>query len=84
MTSKSTNLIASAQLKSGAGSIKGFFVNSTTSGTIKIWDSLTASGKVIINTATLPVGYYDLFDASFDIGCYITIGATLDVTIFWE
>ena len=78
------NLTASAQLKSQQGRIMGFYVNSTSAGTIKLWDSLTASGAVICNTITPAVGFHNLAEAAFSVGLYATIGGTLDVTFFYK
>lgn len=73
-------------VKGGQGILHGMFVNSTSSGTIKIEDSLAhGSGKVINNTFTPPaVGYYNLGDAAFTVGLSVTIGGTLDVTLYWQ
>lgn len=78
------NLTASAQLRAGQGILVGMYVNSTTGGTIKLWDSLTATGKVINETITPAVGYHKLGNASFAIGCFATIGGTLNVTLYWK
>lgn len=84
MNNNYKNLTASAQLKAGYGEIVGFYVNSTTAGTIKIWDSLTATGTVINNTITPAVGYHNLGGVAFNTGCYITIGGTIDVTFHYK
>lgn len=85
---KYTNLTASALIKTGFGSIKGMYVNSTSAGTIKFWDNTSAATTVINNTITPAVGYHALGPApegaSFANGLYVTIGGTLDVTIYWE
>lgn len=78
------NLTASAQIKPGVGVLVGMYVNSTTAGTIKFWDSLTATGTVINNTITPAIGYHPLGGANFTIGLFATIGGTLDVTLYYQ
>lgn len=79
-----TNLTASALVKTGTGVLAGMYVNSTTVGTIKFWNSTTATGAVINNTITPTVGYHDLGSVAFTNGLYATIGGTLDVTLHWH
>lgn len=81
---KYRNLTASALVKTGAGRLKGMYVNSTTSGTIKLWDNTAGSGTVINNTITPDIGYHNLGDVAFTTGLYATIGGTLDVTLHFE
>jgi len=83
-SSKYTNLSASALVKSGEGVLVGMYVNSTTSGTIKLYDNTSAAGTVINNTITPAIGYHDLGRANFSTGLYAEIGATLDVTLYYE
>lgn len=73
------------QIKKGEGILKGIFVNSTSSGTIKIYDAVTQTGTVINNTITFSaIGYYPLGDAGFYNGLSVTIGGTLDCTLYWQ
>lgn len=78
------NLTASALVLTGAGRLRGMYVNSTSAGTIKLWDNTAASGTIINNTITPAVGYHDLGNASVGTGIYATIGGTLDVTLYYE
>ncbi len=80
------NLSASTNsVKGGQGVLKGIFVNQTTSGTIKIYDALTQTGTVLNNTITFAsVGYYPLGDAAFTVGLSVTVGGTLDCTLYWQ
>ena len=85
--SKYTNLSASAQIKSGGGTLYGVIVNSHTTGTLKLWDSLTASGTVIMNTYTFATGSQVIMllqGVSFYTGLYATIGGTADITMLWK
>lgn len=84
---KYTNLTASALVKTGAGVVSGFIINSHTSGTLKLWDNTSAASTVIINTYTFPSGSgVVLFpdDISFNTGLYATIGGTADITLVWK
>lgn len=76
-------LTASAALKLKAGKLKGFYVSSTTSGTITLYDNIAASGQQISGVITPAVGWHD-FPARFSHGCYAEIGATIDVTFIVE
>lgn len=78
------NLTASALVKTGYGTLKGMYVNSTTAGTIKFWDNTSAATTVINNTITPAVGYHNLGSVAFTTGLYATIGGTLDVTLHYE
>lgn len=81
---KYTNLSASGQVKVIRGQLHGMYVNSTTAGTIKIWNSLSATGDVINETITPAVGYHDLGDSQFSVGCFVTIGGALNVTMYTD
>jgi hypothetical protein len=80
------NITASTNsLKNGPVILKGMFVNSTSSGTIKIYDSLTQAGTVVNNTITPAAGaYYPLGDAGLAVGLSVTIGGTLDCTLYFQ
>lgn len=84
---KYKNLTASALVKTGFGKVAGFIVNSHTSGTLKLWDAVTATTPVIMDTFTFPSGsgMYKLPEpVSFDIGLYATIGGTANITLIYE
>lgn len=76
------NLTASGVVGPGAGMLLGFFVNSTTSGTIVIRDG-GASGTAISGTITPAAGAFYSFPATCATGCYFTIANTLNVTAFY-
>lgn len=78
-----TNITASVLVRTGSGILVGMYVNSTTAGTIKFWDSLTAANTVINNTITPAVGYHPLGNAEFSTGLFATIASTLDVTLYY-
>lgn len=77
------NITASAAIKTGFGRIIGMYVNSTSAGTVKLWDNTAGSGTVINNTMTPAVGYHNLGDAAFSTGLFATIGGTIDVTFYY-
>jgi len=80
---KYTNLSASALIATGPGVLVGIVINSHSSGTLKFWDALSATGTVINNTITLAAGerFIPFFGEKFTVGCYLTIGGTADVTV---
>jgi hypothetical protein len=86
MFNKYKNLSASAQIKVGSGELSGVIVNSHTIGTLKLWDSLTATGTVICNTITFASGerFIPLYNATFNTGLFATIGGTADITIIYN
>ena len=76
------NLAASGALGIGPRNLIGFYVNSTTAGTIVLRDG-GASGTAISGTITPAIGFHRFPAAlrSAD-GGYATIANTLDVTFF--
>lgn len=78
------NLTASSLIDTGVGALIGMYVNSTSSGTIKLWDNTSAAGSVINNTITPAVGWHALGNAAYGTGLYVTIGGTLDVTLYYQ
>lgn len=76
------SLSASGQILAAPGRIIGFYVNSTTSGTIRFSDALTATTPYLGAAITPAVGYHT-YPAALATGGYATIGGTaLDVTVF--
>ena len=80
------NLTASGLVKNGYGNVEGVIISSHTSGTLKLWDSLTASGNTLVNTITFNVGehFIDLYDVGYNTGLFATIGGTADITIVYS
>lgn len=76
------NLTSSGAVSLNPGSLIGFYVNSTSSGTIVIKDGGT-SGTAISGTITPAVGWHS-FPAAFTTSCYATLGATINVTFFYQ
>lgn len=78
------NKTATGAVINGAGTVYGIIVNSNSSGTVKLWDALSATGSVILNTFTFPAGsttYTFPHGIEFYTGLYLTVGGTLDITI---
>lgn len=90
MTSKATrykNITATGAIDINPGRLLGVIINSHTAGTLKLWDSLSASGNVIMNTFTFATGSgYIPFDAgiSYSTGLFATVGGTADITIVYD
>jgi len=82
-------LAATNQVKVGAGKLYGIQVSSTTSGTLAVYDSATAStsnGK-IANTITVTAGaQYLSFPAGiwFSNGLYVVAANTIEFTVVYE
>lgn len=79
------NITSSTQIRSGQGALMGIFVASASATpTIKVWDSLSASGNVLVNTFTPVGGTYYPIPGSFGTGLFVTISGTVDCTVFWD
>ena len=76
-----TNLTASGAISSVPGTLLGWYVNSTTSGTIIIKDG-GSSGTALSGTITPAIGFHR-FPAVIGTSAYATIGGTLNVTFFF-
>lgn len=78
ITGSPKNLTATGTVNANPGSLIGFYVNSTTGGTVIINDNTTA----ISGTITPAIGYH-AYPADFGTSCKVTIANTLDVTFFY-
>jgi hypothetical protein len=82
-------LAATDQVKIGAGKLFGIFVSSTSSGTLVVYDSATASTSdtKIANTITVTAGaQYLSFPAGiwFSKGLYVVAANTIEFTVVYE
>jgi hypothetical protein len=77
------NLTASGAVSLTGGDLLGFYVNSTSAGTIVIRDGTTSSGTAISGTITPAIGFHR-YPADCNTGCYATLGGTIDVTFFFS
>lgn len=76
------NITATGAVTTGGGTLLGFYVNSTTGGTLVLRDG-GASGTVMSGTITPAIGFHR-FPASFGVGgLHATIANTLNVTFFY-
>jgi hypothetical protein len=76
------NLTSSGAVSNVPGILLGFYVNSTSSGTVVLRNGGSA-GTAISGTITPAVGFHR-FPAAVGTSCYATIGATLDATFFFQ
>ena len=75
------NITATGAVTTGPCQLLGFYVNSTTAGTLVLRDG-GASGTVMSGTITPAIGYHP-FPANVGSSLYATEGGTLDVTFFF-
>lgn len=77
-------LAGTGQVVQGDGRLVGFFVCTSTSLTLKLWDGQTATGNVLLaTTGTLSVGWNPL-PVNFATGVFATFGGTGSVTFVYE
>ncbi len=76
-----TNMSGSGVVSTGPCQLLGFYVNSTSAGTLVLKDGGT-SGTVMCGTITPAIGYHS-FPANVGTSLFATIGGTLDVTFFF-
>jgi hypothetical protein len=75
------NITETGAVTTGPCQLLGFYVNSTTLGTLVLKDG-GASGTVMSGTITPAVGFHR-FPANVGTSLYATEGGTLDVTFFF-
>ena len=75
------NIAATAAVSTGPCQLIGFYVNSTTAGTLVLKDG-GASGTVMSGTITPAIGFHR-FPANVGSSLHATEGGTLDVTFFF-
>ena len=77
------NLTTSDIVSKVAGSLLGFYVNSTNAGTIVLLNGTLSTSSAVTGTITPAIGWHRL-PAAFPNGCYATIGGTaLNVTLIF-
>jgi hypothetical protein len=74
------NMTATGTVKAVSGQLIGFYVNSTSSGTVVLRDG-GASGTALCGTITPAVGFHR-FPAVFQTDLHFTEGNTIDITFF--
>lgn len=76
-----SNKTATASIKNGPGTLAGFYVNSTSTGTIILYDdAATGTSLPISGTITPAIGWHP-YPVSFRSGLYAVIANTLNVTL---
>ena len=80
---------ATVQAKVGMGKLIGYLVSSTSSGTLKFYDSgaSSTSDPVMINTVTPSAGASVLFGTGgmqFNKGLYVVAANTIEFTLIYE
>jgi hypothetical protein len=75
------NITATGAVSTGPCQLIGFYVNSTTIGTLVLRNG-GASGEVMSGTITPAIGFHR-FPANVGVSLYATVGGTLDVTFFF-
>ena len=78
-----SNITSTTTVKKQAGALLGFYVNSTSSGTIVFYDSDSTTANAISGTITPAIGFHR-FPAALANGLHVVIASTLNVTIFTQ
>jgi len=83
---KVRNITESTLVKTGAGTLRQVIITSHTSGTMKLYDYLSATGTVLIPTTTFGATEREItFDKiPFSVGLYVELGGTAAMTILYD
>ena len=73
---------ATGTIATGQGSILGVLINSTTAGTITLYDATSASGTPFVSALATTAGAYIPIPATYAQGLHFVLGGTLDCTFF--
>ena len=79
---KSKNMTATADVTTVTTSLMGFYVNSTSSGTLVL--KAGGSGGTALGGTITPSTGYNAYPCTVAGGLHATIGGTLDVTFFYR
>jgi hypothetical protein len=75
---------ASGLVKTGSGRLFGIFCNTTTAGTLIIYDGITAGGTAMFSGLALTAGtLYNLGNVLFGTGLYIALTNVADWTVIY-
>ena len=74
------HMTGSGLVKGGNGTLRRVLVAASSSGTLTVYDNTAASGTVLVNAFPLTAGQSIQFDLAFQVGCYISLGGTADIT----
>lgn len=81
-TATAVNRTSTGDVSTVSGSLLGFYVNSTTSGTLVLRRG-GSGGTVMSGTITPAVGFHR-FPANCPGGLHVTVGGTIDATFFYD
>lgn len=82
-TAKPANMTGTTLVTTKRGHMLGFYVASTTSGTIVLYDTAAAdTSNAMSGTITPAVGWH-AFPAEFNNGLRVVIANTINVTVFY-
>lgn len=76
------NITGTGSVATGGGSLIGFYINSTTGGTLVLRDG-GASGTTISGTITPAIGFHR-YPAAFGTSLHVTVANTIDATFFYQ
>jgi len=76
------NLTATGRVTTAACTLLGFYVNSTSAGTLVLRDG-GSGGTVMSGTITPAIGFHRFPATVGDTGLHATVGGTIDVTFFY-
>jgi len=79
-----SNITGSQVIKGSPGTLAGIFDNSSTSGTLKLYDNATAGSGTVINNTFTPALGWNPNPAPFYNGLYATVGGTIDCTFYFN
>ena len=77
------NVTETATVNAHSCNLIGFYVNSTTGGTIIIHDTATTAANAISGTITPAIGWH-FFPASFPTSIHVTVANTIDATFVYN
>lgn len=81
-TGKYRNLTDDAVIKRDPGQMMGFYVNSTSSGIIQLYDGLSTSGTAISGQITPAIGWHSL-PVGFEALYIEKVSGTIDLTVVY-
>lgn len=77
------NITATANVKATQGVLLGFYVNSTATGKIQLYDDAATGTTTPMSGLISPAIGFHRFPAGFANGLYVVITNTLNVTLFY-
>lgn len=84
MATKSYGRInATGQVCATRGRLSGFYVASTTTGTLTLYDNTSAASPQISGVITPAIGW-NAYPVDFQTGLWVVVGGTIDVTFLLE